>query len=138
MKIEVEESGIEFSINGTYVIKLDEHPFYKYFSGQGFKAVDFLLLEKDQLYLIEVKNYSYYPGTIRPSEKDLHQQFLEKCEDTLHLLDNFYEFMQKSFIRRVLVQKWKWYFIGHPEWKDWLAAYHVYQLGNVVCLLHAD
>ena len=138
MRLKVQESGIDFIITGSYAIKLDEHPFYKYFSGRGFKSVDFLIVQEDTLFIVEVKNYQYYPNTVRPYELELHQNFLQKCEDTLHLLDNFHDFMEQSFIKRVLVQKWKWYFLGHAEWKEWLRAYEIYKAGDVVCILHAD
>ena len=40
------------------MIKLDEHRFYSYVSGRGFKGVDFIGLSYEgKLLLLEVKNY---------------------------------------------------------------------------------
>ena len=54
------ESGLLFTFpDNWWVIKLDEHRFYRYVSGRGYKGVDFIIIDDSgKLLLIEVKNYS--------------------------------------------------------------------------------
>lgn len=52
------ESGLIFNFPFDWkVIKWDEHRFFGYVSGRGFKGVYFMALRDEELYLMEVKNY---------------------------------------------------------------------------------
>jgi len=132
------ESGLHIEIEGEFVIKFDEHRYYKTFSGQGFKGVDYLLVTWEALYLIEIKNFSQHASSRAFAQKELNIQFYQKCEDSLIILEKFYEFLQRGFWTRIFILKYGWYFTGQREWKYWLKAYRLYQQGKVHMILHVQ
>ena len=90
------ESGLTFSFSERWkVLKYDEHRFYRYLSGSGFKGVDFIgILDESILALIEVKNYNdRYPSDETDPSKDLisdplsyAEQYAQKFADTFQLI----------------------------------------------------
>ena len=58
-----EESGFNIKLEGKHIIKFDQHRYYIPFSGQSRKGVDYLIINDDHLYLIEIKNFHQYPQT---------------------------------------------------------------------------
>ena len=59
MKNTIQESGLVFTFPKNWVVKkYDEHRFYNYLSGLGFKGIDIIAITPERkLILIEVKNY---------------------------------------------------------------------------------
>lgn len=56
--MEAIESGIHFKFGREWTVKeYDRHRFFQGLAGAGLKGVDFVALKRDQLLLIEVKNY---------------------------------------------------------------------------------
>jgi len=104
-----QESGLEFSFPKDWVIKkYDEHRFYHYLAGLGFKGVDLIALTPDRkLILIEIKNYiNRFPQDgIDPTETlfnntiSFSEKYVQKFEDTFQLL----EIVKKYFHRK------RWY-----------------------------
>jgi len=136
MKFNDIESDLEINIEGKYVVKFDQHKYFKYFSGQSRKGVDYMVIGESYLYLIEIKNYQQYPNTIRPTEKELYQVFYEKCEDSLAIIEAFSNYMNSSWYRRKLILDKEWYFLGLSEWKPWVEAVKLMQSNQVILLLH--
>ena len=128
------ESGqlVSFS-DYAKVLKLDDHRYYKYVSGLGFKGVDFMLIDPiGGLFLIELKNY--IDCSSQPSDEESASIFYQKCEDTLHLLEIIYAYYMKKWWVRVLVLRCKLRFLLHREDKIWIDAYSLYKEGKVVLL----
>ncbi len=132
------ESGYNISVWGEFVIKFDVHKFYKHYSGQGFKGVDYLIINKDYLYLIELKNYTQYREDKAFAPKDLNETFLQKCDDTLGVIEAFYQFLENGFWTRIFVLRFGWYFTCPKEWKHWIRAYHLYEKGQVIMMMHVE
>ena len=101
------ESGLTFRFSKRWkVLKYDEHRFYRYLSGSGFKGVDFIgIIDEKKLALIEVKNYKdrYEQDQVDPSEALLNDptayatQFAHKFKDTFQLI---------SIIRKYYQRRW--------------------------------
>jgi len=101
------ESGITFRFSERWkTLKYDEHRFYRYLSGSGFKGVDFIgILDEKTLALIEVKNYKdrYEFDESDPSENIISnplayaEQFAHKFNDTFQLI---------GIIRKYYQRKW--------------------------------
>lgn len=138
MKLNDIESQYEIILEGDHVIKFDEHRYFRKLSGKGYKGVDYLIINDDYLYLIELKNFQQYKNTPRPSETEINAIFHQKCEDTLRVLELFEAYLNSSWIRRVLVMKYNWFFLGDVEWKLWAKALKHYKNNCVICLLHAE
>lgn len=104
-----QESGLEFSFPNDWVVKkYDEHRFYHYLAGLGFKGVDLIAITPERkLILIEVKNYidRFPQDGINPTETLINNTFTfsetfgQKFNDTFQLL----QIVQKYFNRK------KWY-----------------------------
>lgn len=98
-----------FPLNWT-VIKWDEHRFYGYVSGKGFKGVDFMAIEGEELYLIEVKNFT----DRRPKDEELPidlpladiplygEKMVQKYEYSLDLI----RIIQKYYRRKSFFKIW--------------------------------
>ena len=128
------ESGhvVDFG-NEARVIKLDDHRYYSYVSGRGYKGVDFIVLDPMAgLILIELKNY--IDAYNQPSESESASIFYQKCEDTLHLLEIIHAYFIKKWWVRILVYKWKLHFLLNKDDWIWLDAYDMYQAGKVVMI----
>jgi len=106
MKNIFQESGLEFSFPKDWVVKkYDEHRFYNYLSGLGFKGVDIIAITPERkLILIEVKNYiNRFPQDgIDPTETlienidSFSEGYVQKFQDTFQLL----QIVQKYFNRK--------------------------------------
>ena len=125
-------SIIRFHESNT-VIKFDNHKFYKYLSGQGLKGVDFLVIDDDYgLFLIELKNFQ--DKATQPGKEYLSQNFYQKCEDSLRLIEIIYKVYQRKWWVKLLVNKLKMTFLLTEDDKAWIEAYHLYRKGKVILL----
>lgn len=105
------ESGLNFNFPvGWKVIKWDEHRFFGYVSGRGFKGVDFMALCDEKLYLIEVKNYQdrrlkdgEHPFDLILADADFYAQvFLQKFTDSISLI----RIIEKYYLRKRFFKWW--------------------------------
>jgi len=105
------ESGLVFNFPTDWkVIKWDEHRFFGYVSGRGFKGVDFMGLREEELYLIEVKNYQdrrpengEHPFDLVLSDPDFYGEiFLQKFADSFALI----AIIEKYYLRKRLFNWW--------------------------------
>ena len=105
------ESGLVFIFPTDWkVIKWDEHRFFGYVSGRGFKGVDFMGLREEELYLIEVKNYQdrrpengQHPFDLVLSDPDFYGEiFLQKFTDSFDLI----EIIEKYYLRKRFFNCW--------------------------------
>ena len=105
------ESGLTFNFPEDWkVIKWDEHRFYGYVSGRGFKGVDFMALRNDGLHLIEVKNYrdrrpqdGQHPFDLVMADPDFYAAiFLQKFADSFALI----EIIEKYYLRKRFFNWW--------------------------------
>ena len=143
------ESGLEFTFPKNWVVKkYDEHRFYHYLSGLGFKGVDLIALTPEKkLILIEIKNYvNRFPQDgIDPTETLVNnvvtfsEKYIQKFEDTFQLL----RIVQKFFNRK------KWYqwiakplrpflpysFLINLDWGFWTIANEFLNKKNVQLIL---
>ena len=116
------ESGFEFRFDKSWdIIKYDEHRFYRMLSGNDMSGVDFAgILNQEEAYLIEVKNFSQYPvDKIDKSIEELCQELIEKGKDSIQLIEviqKYYKrkFLYKSFYKLVCRIPWL-----QPEWFFW-------------------
>jgi len=103
------ESGLHFIFSKRWqVLKYDEHRFYGYLSGSGFKGVDFIgILDQKHLVLMEVKNYHerLHSDTSKPIDslladpESFAESYSRKFSDTFQLIE---------IIRQYYARKW-WY-----------------------------
>jgi len=88
------------------VIKWDEHRFFGYVSGRGFKGVDFMALRNEELYLMEVKNYrdrrpqdEQHPFDLVLADSDFYGEiFLQKFTDSFALIEIIKKYYLRDFI----------------------------------------
>ncbi len=132
------ESGLIFTFPENWtVVKLDEHRFYSYVSGRGYKGVDFIAIDgTGRLILLEVKNYRdrYPKDGVRPVAALLESpslyahNYLRKFEDSFSLIRIVHQYYQRKFwVRRVGEPFLRFGF--HP-WLlrfDWVFWWKVYQ-----------
>ena len=145
----IHESGLAFTFPKDWVVKrYDEHRFYNYLSGLGFKGVDMIAITPERkLILIEVKNYiNRFPQDgIDPTETlienmdSFSESFVQKFQDTFQLL----QIVQKYFNRK------KWFqWIANPiqsllpfsflislDWGFWTVANQLLDQKEVELLL---
>ncbi len=126
---------VRFGNDARYV-KLDEHRFYSYISGRGFKSVDFLVIDPEiGLVLVELKNFE--KAKIMPSKSDLAQVFYEKCEDTLHLLEIINSYYKRKWWYKALGRSYLINFLT-SEIRFWHDAFELYESGKVILLGHFE
>ena len=109
MKI-FKESGLVFEFSERWnVLKYDEHRFYSYLSGSGFKGVDFIgILDQKQIVLIEVKNYNdRFPADLyKPMDGLLAnpgiyaEHYSRKFKDTFQLIDIVRQYYDRKWWHR--------------------------------------
>lgn len=112
-----QESDLTFDFPASWRVRaFDNHRFYQAISGQGLKAVDFVILHPDgKLWLMEVKNYqprqdeagAPYPLTL-PTPQELADQLGQKLVDSrriLRIIDRYYQR--------------KWYYRWRLSWSAW-------------------
>ena len=137
------ESGLIFSFpKNWFIIKSDEHRFYRYLSGRGFKGVDFIAINHTgQLLLIEVKNYGdrfpadgILPTTILVENTPAYaKKYIKKYEDTFRLINIVHQvYLRKYWFRKIALPLLKrWY---HPKmlkvgWVFWWAVHQRLEAG---------
>ncbi len=138
MKLQDIESHLNICLYGGHVIKFDAHPYFQKFSGSAHKGVDYLIINDDYLFLIEIKNYQGARTSYCPIKTSINRQFYQKCEDTLSLFDQFEQFIHNNWFRRYVIFQWGWFFLGNREWYFWAKALHLYKKNQVICLLHVE
>ena len=130
------ESGLTFKFSNRWrVLKYDEHRFYRYLSGSGFKGVDFIgILDEKKLALIEVKNYKdrYQRDQVDPSEELLNNpktyaiQFAHKFNDTFQLIGIIRKYYQRRWWfrqpRNLLLRLIPRRFLLQFDWGFWNIA----------------
>ena len=85
------------------VIRYDEHPFYRQFTSAGLKAVDFVFMEKDQLVLLELKNYGQYaPKALYPPADELAYTLVEKMRGSSTGLAAIFAYFRTRNPKRLL------------------------------------
>jgi len=111
--------------------KFDDHKYYKTLSGYGLKGVDFIgILNNEQVYLIEVKNYkrrkkSPVPlniGQILGERPPLIDAFIGKIEDTISAINVVQKFLLRKRTYRWSVKLWQWLpasLLRNSEWYFW-------------------
>ena len=111
------ESGLTFSFPINWkVIKWDEHRFFGYVSGRGFKGVDFMALSDEQLYLIEVKNYQdrrpnddEHPFDLVLADPDFYGEvFLQKFSDSFALIRIVEKYHSRKYFFKFWSQRNYW------------------------------
>lgn len=111
------ESGLSFEFPEDWkVLKYDSHRFYGYLSGSGLKGVDFIALNGEQLFLIEIKNYveRYYKDGQHPMDALMDNQeayafgFQRKFTDTIKLLEVIGQYYKRKW--------WFWIFQKSRYW----------------------
>ncbi len=98
------ESDLLFEFNDQWLIKkYDDHPFFRAFSGHGYKGVDFIGLKgENELVLMEVKNYQ-----VRIPEESIlitlnnpqriSDAFIKKIEDSLSGINAISRYYKKKW-----------------------------------------
>ena len=99
----------------------------------GFKGVDFIVLQGDALFLIEVKNYRYPGFEVDSSQLDkaaLAEKLIEKALDSTHLLRIIYLYFQRKWYIRFFNSLFRKLPTLHPGYSFWLNAYEAHQAGR--------
>ncbi len=109
-----EESGLTFTFRDGWIVKrYDKDRYYKWVSGSGLKAVDFVVITPDgAVIFIEVKNYTVRYGDQPPAilnrlvhdPAELVDTVNQKMKDTLLGIDTFHRYLRR---------RW-WYRAGLP------------------------
>ena len=143
------ESGLTFKFSKRWkVLKYDEHRFYRYLSGSGFKGVDFIgILDEKKLALIEVKNYRdrYERDKVDPTEGLLNDpatyavQFAHKFKDTFQLISIIRKYYQRRWWfrqpRNLLLRLIPRRFLLRFDWGFWNLAIQLIDENNEKVLI---
>lgn len=135
--MDFQESNLIFSFpENWYVLKYDEHKFFRLLSGDGLKGVDFIGFdERDQLFLMEVKNYrniNLHDG-INPSEALLEnpeiatEEYFNKFLDSLQLIRVVHQFYSRRWWYRFFTHRMLTFFSvfrKNPDWLFWYKAFN--------------
>lgn len=123
------ESGLTFAFSDEWhVVQWDQHTYFKGLSGVGLKGVDFLAFHPDKrTFLMEVKNYR---DTEPPHARTLAEDVWQKAQDTLRGLEAVKLFLQRSWLRRLLLPIWKIYPPDRSDRAFWTQASHFFSQGN--------
>ena len=127
------ESGLVFRFSDRWkVLKYDEHRFYRYLSGSGFKGVDFIgILDEKQLALIEVKNYKdrYSSDESDPTEELIAasgayaEKYAQKFQDTFHLIGIIRKYYKRRWwfktLRKLILQRIPRRWLLRFDWGFW-------------------
>lgn len=127
------ESGLRFAFSANWQVKqYDTHAYYKALVSSGMKAVDFLGIYEDRLYLIEVKNYRYrfegQPDIVQPSAATLAETIITKTQDSIRAIQVIQRYHQRKWLYRLicplllrLPARW----LGNWDWVFWTKAYEL-------------
>ncbi len=105
------ESDLYFDFSAAWQVHpFDDHRYYQGLSGLGFRGVDFIGLYRDQLILIEVKNYRKRKGmpegdalqVIREESLSFIAKMEAKVRDSLHIVDLIDRYYQRRWLSRSL------------------------------------
>jgi len=92
---QLEESSLLFTFSDAWNIRsFDDHRYYRWLSGLGFRGVDFVGIYQNKLVLIEVKNYRRREGmsradafqAVRNAPAAFALKMVEKVEDSLRIV----------------------------------------------------
>lgn len=126
-----QESGFSFEFPPSWIVlKYDEHRFYKYLSGDGFKGVDFLCLNPNgELHFLEVKNYlnlfiadGIHPSAeIRSNPIVYVDTYWKKYLDSLHLIKLVHKYYLRKRWYRIFLKLGlnKWAINSKRDWVLW-------------------
>lgn len=90
-----EESGLLFTFSDAWNVRpFDDHRYYRWLSGRGFRGVDFVGIYRGKLVLMEVKNYRRREGmpnadafrAIREDPETFALKMVEKVEDSFEII----------------------------------------------------
>ncbi len=85
--------------------------------------MDFVGIRKDELYLIEIKNFFQYKNSTTKSIHQLATELVEKIEDTIRLFSIIEKFHQRKwYFRMFLTLVLKFPFLNR-EWDLWHRIY---------------
>ena len=115
--MEFRESGWIFKFSDGWIVKkYDDHRYYRWLSGQGFKGVDFLAFRpNDKLLCIEVKNYRQE----LPPVDTIANIFCKKVKDTLRIVNIIEQYYLRKPLYRLgqkTIRRWPQFF---GEWGYW-------------------
>ncbi len=130
------ESGLDFQFSKRWqVLKYDEHRFYRYLSGSGFKGVDFIgILDEKQLVLIEIKNYkdrfsldeSDPTGDLLTDPITYAEKYSQKFQDTFQLIGIIRKYYQRKWwfkqLRQLILQIIPRNWLLQFDWGFWNIA----------------
>lgn len=114
-----EESGLIFTFSEAWnVHPFDDHKYYRWLSGLGFRGVDFIGVYQEKLVLMEVKNYRRREGMsdydafqkVREAPLEFAQKMVKKVKDSLEVV---------SAVNGSYRRKWwfPWYLRLPASWK---------------------
>lgn len=143
------ESNLEFSFPDDWEVKqFDKTQFFKYFSGHGFKGVDFIAITPEgKLILMEVKNYTnqWQAAHINPTDNlkndlpNFSQKIISKFEDTFHLVKIIHQVYLRKWWFRWFVPPFRKYFsfsfLSKKKWGFWLLVYELIEKKEIELVL---
>ena len=130
------ESGLHFKFSADWVVQAyDKSRYYVWLSGTGLKAVDFIVYQNDQLYLIEVKHYGQYQASnssaaVLPSPEELTATFYQKVQDTLKGIQTVQSYLQRKRLFRITARFLLWLQIHKPLSNSWGFWTHIAELAT--------
>ena len=130
------ESDLQFRFSKEWNVRpFDDHRFYRWSSGLGYRGVDFVGIFQEELFLIEVKNYRRRKGmpdedalqAIRQEPEAFISKMVEKVEDSLKLIRAVNDYYRRRF--------WYKWFSRQPEFLQRLFLnryfwHRTYELGQ--------
>ncbi len=129
------ESNFVFEFGKTWsVISFDQHKYFKMLSGHGLSGVDFVAFSKEEVLLIEVKNYKRRPQSPKPPDisdllgnpPPLAHAFQEKIQDSLQIFRVIEAYFQRKWWfsgYKKLVGIWKGFQFLHPDVYFWIQLF---------------
>lgn len=143
------ESNLKFFFPENWEVKqFDQTRFFKYFSGYGFKGVDFLVItDEPKLLFIEVKNFAdRYPADgIQPIDRlqanldSFSEKMVGKFKDSAHLLQIIYKvFLRKWWFRHFalpLSARLPFSFVIKKDWGFWLTTHKLLEKKEIEFVL---
>lgn len=120
--------------SGWTVIKMDEHPYYQYVSGKGYKSVDFMLIDPAWgLVLLEIKDYG--DKSLSPETKSKLRVSLEKKHsDSIKLILAIDKMHRRKWYYRLLIKISREYSLLPKRSRSWLIAADMIRAGRYHCI----
>lgn len=137
------ESRLLITFDSSWsVLPFDRSAFFKTLTGQGLKGVDFIGIQDNHLFLIEVKNYTRAQNQNLPDPPtaDIFREVLEeKYHDSLRII----RIIHATFRRHMVFRWWQWVashiqflFLCAPEaWIFWTRCATLCEQGSITFVL---